>query len=122
MKNSSLIIKIAVIVSAIASVFSVVTLIRAIIIKSNIVFPIIQVVGSLAICAVCFFLFRTISKTEDEEETDEEETSDEINDDDNGAAKAEKDVDDLYEKYRLSEFEDKKDEQSDKSVDDDLKQ
>lgn len=106
MKNTGLIIKAAVIVSAIASLFSIVTLIRAIIIKSNIVLPIIQVVGSLAIFAVCIILFRTLSKAagEDEGEDNEENTDEETE-------KAENEADELYEKYRLSEFENKKDEE-----------
>ena len=106
MKNTGLIIKGAVIVSAIASLFSIVTLIRAIIIKSNIVFPIIQVVGSLAIFAVCFIMLRTLSTAsgEDEGEDNVENTDDETE-------KAENEADELYEKYHLSEFENKKDEE-----------
>ena len=108
MKNTGLIIKAAVIVSAIASLFSIVTLIRAIIIKSNIVLPIIQVVGSLAIFAVCILIFRALSKAaaEDEGEDNEENTDDEENTN-NETEKA----DELYEKYHLSEFENQKDEE-----------
>ena len=78
MKNSSLIIKIAFVVSAIASLFSIVTLIRAIIIKSNIVLPIIQVVGSLAIFAVCFIMFRSLSQEEDAEADEESAGEDSV--------------------------------------------
>ena len=108
MKNTGLIIKAAVIVFAIASLFSIVTLIRAIIIKSNIVLPIIQVVGSLAIFAVCFIMLRTLSAAaeEDEGEDNVENTDDEENTN-NETEKA----DELYEKYRLSDFEKKKDEE-----------
>ncbi len=150
MKNSSFIIKIAVIVSAIASVFSIVTLIRAIIIKANIVLPIIQVVGSAAIFAVCFIMFRVLSKAgdgEDDEESDAEAEDDKDSEPiekksekasrssknrrsrpqkdskkkDVDAAEessdhdqAEKEVDELYEKYHLSEFEKKQDEPDEK--------
>ena len=142
MKNTKLIIKIAVIVSAIASLFSIVTLIRAIIIKANIVLPIIQVVGSLAIFAVCFVMFRMLSKAAGDEEDDEEPQDDEqpapeekMSDKQSGSSKrrqsrrqkdseeqdaagdetpdpdqAEKEADELYEKYHLSEFEKKNDE------------
>lgn len=103
MKNSSIIIKIAFIVSAIASLFSIVTLIRAIIIKANIVLPIIQVVGSLAIFAICFIMFRTFSQTEEEEE-DEESVRE-----DSEAEQAEQSEDEIEEKYHLSAFEEKKD-------------
>ncbi|HBE15943.1 MAG TPA: hypothetical protein DCY72_06860 [Ruminococcaceae bacterium] len=105
MKNSSIIIKIAFIVSAIASLFSIVTLIRAIIIKANIVLPIIQVVGSLAIFAICFIMFRTFSQTEEEDaETDEESARE-----DSEAEQAEQSEDEIEEKYHLSAFEEKKD-------------
>ena len=103
MKNSSIIIKIAVIVSAIASLFSIVTLIRAIIIKANIVLPIIQVVGSLAIFAICFIMFRTFSQTEEEEEDEESARED------SEAEQAEQAEDEIEEKYHLSAFEEKKD-------------
>lgn len=144
MKNVSLIIKIAVIVSAIASLFSIVTLIRAIIIKANIVLPIIQVVGSLAIFAVCFIMFRLLSGApeEDEGEDDgedesfdetrsapaektsdkkskssrsrksrrkkESEETDTAQEEETPSDQAEKEADELYEKYHLSEFENKK--------------
>lgn len=101
MKNSSIIIKIAFIVSAIASLFSIVTLIRAIIIKANIVLPIIQVVGSLAIFAICFIMFRTFSQTEEEDEESAREDSE--------AEQAEQSEDEIEEKYHLSAFEEKKD-------------
>ena len=106
MKNTGLIIKAAVIISAIASLFSIVTLIRAIIIKANIVLPIIQFVGSLAIFAVCILIFRALSKAaeEDEGEDSEENTDDETE-------KAEREADELYEKYRLSDFDNKNDEE-----------
>ena len=142
MKNTKLIIKIAVIVSAIASLFSIVTLIRAIIIKANIVLPIIQVVGSAAIFTVCFIMFRALSKAAEEEEDDEATQDDEqpapeekMSDKQSGSSKrrqsrrqkgseeqdaagdetpdpdqAEKEADELYEKYHLSEFEKKNDE------------
>ena len=103
MKNSSIIIKIAFIVSAIASLFSIVTLIRAIIIKANIVLPIIQVVGSLAIFAICFIMFRTFSQTEEEEEDEESARED------SEAEQAEQAEDEIEEKYHLSAFEEKKD-------------
>jgi len=103
MKNSSIIIKIAFIVSAIASLFSIVTLIRAIIIKANIVLPIIQVVGSLAIFAICFIMFRTFSQTEEEEEDEESARED------SEAEQAEQSEDEIEEKYHLSAFEEKKD-------------
>ncbi len=105
MKNTSLIIKIAVIVSAIASLFSIVTLIRAIIIKSNIVLPIIQVVGSLAIFTVCFIMFRAFSQTEEEDA----ETNEESAQVDSEAEQAEQSEDETEEKYHLSAFEEKKD-------------
>lgn len=103
MKNSSIIIKIAFIVSAIASLFSIVTLIRAIIIKANIVLPIIQVVGSLAIFAICFIMFRTFSQTEEEEEDEESARED------SETEQAEQSEDEIEEKYHLSAFEEKKD-------------
>lgn len=108
MKNTGLIIKAAVIVSAIASLFSIVTLIRAIIIKSNIVLPVIQVVGSLAIFAVCLIMLRTMSAAaeEDDGEDIEDKTEEESE-----TGKAERKADELYEKYHLSEFEKKKDEE-----------
>ena len=108
MKNTGLIIKAAVIVSAIASLFSIVTLIRAIIIKSNIVLPVIQFVGSLAIFAVCFIMLRTMSAAADE---DDGEDTEEKTEEESETEKAEREADELYEKYRLSEFEKKKDEE-----------
>lgn len=144
MKNSKLIIKIAVIISAVASVFSIVTLIRAVIIKANMVLPIIQVVGSAAIFAVCFIMFRALPDTDEEEEADNEEDvtddgekpadegksdrgtrknrpnrKDRKKEDRENAAsdtaediavdndKAEEAVDELFEKYHLSDFEEK---------------
>jgi predicted Co/Zn/Cd cation transporter (cation efflux family) len=61
-KNSGLIIKIAVGVSAVAVVFSLVTLIRSIVIGGTVVFPIIQLVGSAAIFAICFLMLRTLKE------------------------------------------------------------
>ena len=138
MKNTGLIIKAAVSVSAIASLFSIVTLIRAIIIKANIVLPIIQVVGSLAIFAVCILIFRALSKAAAEDEGEDESKDDTRSDSDENTSdkksrkslrqkdsdetdaaqdeespsdQAEKEADELYEKYHLSEFENKKDEE-----------
>lgn len=153
MKNTNLIIKTAVIVSAAASVFSIVTMIRAIIIKANMALPIIQLVGSIAIFAVCFIMFRNLSGSKEEEETDEEE--DRLDDDsaksdekkrekksktgsrvrarriENKKAdpaeeavseddKAEEAVDELYEKYHLSEFEEKKEESAGEEISEEI--
>ena len=113
MKNSGLIIKIAVGVSAIAVVFSLVTLIRSIVIRSAIVFPVIQLVGSAAIFAVCFLMLRSLKANGavEEEEPDETETDGKeataANEDE--AVKQQSDADDaadeIYQKYNLSEFE-----------------
>ena len=126
MKNSGFIIKIAVIIAAVAAAFSLVTLIRSIVIGSSIAFPVIQLIGSCAIFAVCFLMFRSMKAngTEDSE-TDEDnaaesdadsdgqdeageseteaETGEERQNSDPDAA--EKAVDELYEKYNLSDFE-----------------
>ncbi|MBQ3330520.1 MAG: hypothetical protein IJG87_05000 [Ruminococcus sp.] len=109
MKNQSIIIKIAVGVSAAASLFSLVTLIRAAVIGSNIVFPVIQVIGSAAIFAVCLILFRALSaaKEEDAQETDDGGTEAEDDRDDEGSDGADQAADELYEKYHLSDFENK---------------
>ena len=73
MKNGNLIIKIAVGISGLAAVVSIVTLIRDIVIHASMVFPIIQTVGSIAIFAVCFLLLRSLSAADDEEEESEED-------------------------------------------------
>ena len=79
MKNKDLIIKIALGVSTAAVLFSVVTLIRAIIIHSLVVFPIIQVIGSIAIAGICYYLFKMLRGANSEEES-EEDQSDELTD------------------------------------------
>ena len=72
MKNKNLIIKIALGVSIVAVLFSVVTLIRAIIIHSMVVFPIIQVIGSIAIAGICYYLFKMLRSANSEEESEDE--------------------------------------------------
>lgn len=118
MKNSKLVIKIAFIVSAAATVFSVVTLIRAIIIRAHIVLPIIQVVGSAAIFGICFLMFRALSAASDDEEgadgdekdikddTEPSDLAEEVNEEDEESA-VDEEIDELKEKYHLPEFEEK---------------
>lgn len=107
--KKNIIIKAAVGVSAVATLFSLVTLIRTIIIGSNVAFPIIQVVGSAAILTVCILIFRSLSADsggdEENDADDAAETIPETNDDETQAENA---VDELYEKYNLSAFKDKK--------------
>lgn len=71
--NKDLIIKIALGVSIAAVLFSVVTLIRAFIIHSTVVFPIIQVIGSLLIAAICWYLFSVLRKADFDEEPEEDQ-------------------------------------------------
>lgn len=104
MKNSSLVIKIALGISVAATLFSLVTLIRCLIIGSSVVFPIIQVVGSAAVFTVCFLMVRSL-KADDEDEEEIEESP--AKDDDAASDETEKTVDELYEKYHLSDFEEK---------------
>ena len=107
MKNSGLIIKIAVGIAGVAVIFSLVTLIRSIVIGGTVVFPIIQLVGSAAIFAICFLMFRTLKANgAEEEETDEqEETAANEDKAEEQQSDAENAVDEAYEKYDLSEFE-----------------
>ena len=113
MKNSGLVIKIAVGVSAVAAVFSVVTLIRAIIIGSSAVFPLVQMIGSAAIFAVCFLMLRSLKASEndgqdDTDKADDNETAEKnvsSADADGDADEVERTVDELYKKYKLSDFE-----------------
>ncbi|MBQ1474458.1 MAG: hypothetical protein II163_06940 [Ruminococcus sp.] len=114
MKNSGLIIKIAVGIAGVAVIFSLVTLIRSIVIGGTVVFPIIQLVGSAAIFAICFLMFRTLKANgAEEEETDEQEADEQeetaANEDkaEEQQSDAENAVDEAYEKYDLSEFEEK---------------
>lgn len=108
--NRNIIIKIAVGVSVVALLFSLVTLIRALIIGSNVVFPVIQVIGSAAIFAICFMLFRSLSAAVDDEteDADEEENKPEPEPEtDKSTEQADEELDELYEKYHLSDFEEK---------------
>lgn len=106
MKSRDLIIKIAFGVSAAALLFSLVTLIRSFIIGSSAVFPIIQVIGSGAIFGICFWMFRMVSAGTDEEDGDDEPIEDD-NEIQTGEDQPEKAIDELYEKYNLSDFEEK---------------
>lgn len=117
------------------------TLIRAIIIKANMALPIIQLVGSVAIFAVCFIMFRMLSGSVENEDADEEGSDDEEKIEEKKSDKrlrreragrrvrktedrekrrseskkedysdgdtAEEAVDELFEKYHLSDFEGK---------------
>ena len=112
--SKNVIIKIAVGVSAAAALFSVVTLIRAIVIRSNIVLPVIQVVGSVAIFAVCLIMLRVLSAAgEDEDEADDSGTEKASRDAEasDGDVSEDQAVDELFEKYHLSDFEEAKQEQ-----------
>ena len=74
MKNpKSLIIKIALGVAAVAFLFSVVTLIRNIVIGSMIFVSVLQLIGAGVIVVICFAMFRIFSGM-DEEEAEEIET------------------------------------------------
>ncbi|MBQ9679171.1 MAG: hypothetical protein IJV48_00600 [Ruminococcus sp.] len=106
MKSRNLIIKIAFGVSAAALLFSLVTLIRSLVIGASAVFPIIQVVGSGAIFGICFWMFRVLPADAEDEDGDDEPIGDE-NEIQTGEDQPEKAVDELYEKYHLSEFEEK---------------
>lgn len=110
MKNSSLVIKIAFGVSAAAALFSIVTLIRAIILRAHLVLPIIQVVGSAAIFAICFLMFRAITAPEEEEEGSAEKT-DKGEEEKDALVEAEEAAKELEEKYHLSEIEEKPEEE-----------
>lgn len=109
--NSKLIIRIAVGVSAAAFLFSLVTLIRALVVRLPIAFPLIQFFGSAAIAAVCLvmlFKLRVDNEPEEEEKPRPDRARKvEVEPQEAGEAAdaAEKAVDDLYEKYNLSDFE-----------------
>lgn len=112
MKHGSWIIKTALGVSAAAAVFSLVTLLRALYLHLNMIFPIIQFVGSLAVFAVCFLMNRSLKAAEDDNEEEDASNSedDEIDGDREkaGGSEAENDqqmIDELEEKYHLSDFE-----------------
>ena len=112
MNGRNLIVKIAFGVSSVAVLFSLVTLVRSIIIGASVVFPIIQVVGSAAIFVICFLMFRMLLSggiEEDEEETKpesvEEREAEDVSQEE--IERAESEVDSLYEKYNLSDFEEK---------------
>lgn len=107
MKNSSLIIKIAFGVSAAAALFSIVTLIRAIILHVHLVLPIIQVVGSAAIFGICFLMFRALSGSSDEEEGSAENTDSGEQEEKDAFSDAEQAAKELEKKYHLSDFEEK---------------
>lgn len=72
MKNN-LIIKIAFGVSIVALVFSVITLIRAVVLGARVVFPVIQVIGTLAIAAICAVMLFTLNRQESEESNEDGE-------------------------------------------------
>lgn len=75
MLQKNIITKIALGVAAVAFLFSVITLIRAIVIGAGVMFAVIQVIGTLIIVAICVIMlyFTRFEETEDE---DEEETKD----------------------------------------------
>lgn len=74
--KKNLITKIALIVAIIAFVFSVVTMIRAIILNVGIVLAIVQVVGTAIIVAICAIMLYVLSNTDDEEDDGEEDQGD----------------------------------------------
>ena len=77
MKNpKSLIIKIALGVAAVAFLFSVVTLIRNIVIGSMIFVSVLQLIGAGVIVVICFAMFRIFTGM-DEEEAEENEVEEE---------------------------------------------
>lgn len=73
MKNpKSLIIKIALGVSAVAFIFSLVTLIRNIVIGSMVFVSVMQLIGAAVIVIICFAMFRIFSGMEEEDEGGDE--------------------------------------------------
>lgn len=112
MKNSSLIIKIAFGAAAAAALFSLVTLIRVLIVGTNAAFPVIQFVGSAVILVICFLMLRAwkndADDAEDEDENEDEAISEAASQPDPLTDEDDEDtVRNLYEKYHLSDFEDK---------------
>ena len=107
MKNRLLIIKIAFGVSAAALLFSLITLIRSMILGARVIFPVIQAAGSAAVFVICFLMLRMDLSAEDEEDDEETESLPEKTDGSEDTAGQE--TEDLYQKYDLSEFEEQKD-------------
>ena len=78
MKNKNLITKIALGVAIAAFVFSVVTLIRNIVLGTMVVLGVIQVVGTALVLAICVFLMVMVKRYDDmQEEGSDEEPDDE---------------------------------------------
>ena len=79
MKNpKSLIIKIALGVAAAAFIFSIVTLIRNIVIGAMIFISIIQVIGAAVIVIICFAMLRVFSGMDEEDEGEDERVETEV--------------------------------------------
>lgn len=75
MNNKNLITKIALGVAIAALVFSIVTLVRAIILNAGVFIAAIQVIGTAVIVAICAIMLYVLSNYEDDEETDAETDS-----------------------------------------------
>lgn len=81
MKNPKLlIIKIAFGVSAAAFLFSIVTLIRNIVVGAMVFVTVMQVIGAGVIVIICFAMLRIFSGMDEEEESDERSGAEETDD------------------------------------------
>ncbi|MBQ6153971.1 MAG: hypothetical protein IJJ15_09505 [Ruminococcus sp.] len=78
----SLIIKIALVVSAVAFIFSLITLIRNIVVGSLVFVSVMQLIGTAVIVTICFFMVKIFSGIEEEDdEAYEEEKNKEAGED-----------------------------------------
>lgn len=117
--KKNLVTKIALITAIVALLFSIVTMVRAIIIKTGIVLAVIEVIGTAVIVAICSIMLYVLSTTEDDDDDgDEDEDEDDVTDQKRRSAKKEidkkqsdeeidvdlNDIDDVG-KYDLSDFE-----------------
>ena len=76
MLEKNIITKIALGVAAAAFIFSLTTLIRAIIIGAGVPFAAIQVIGTLIIVSICGIMLYVLRKEESEESSEENENND----------------------------------------------
>lgn len=75
MKSKNLITKLALIVAVAALLFSIITLIRSIVIGSNVFLSCILVVGTVIITTVCAIMLYVLSRYEDDDELEDGEDS-----------------------------------------------
>lgn len=80
MLNKNIITKIALGIAAVAFVFSVITLIRAIVLGSGVLFAAIQVIGTMIIVSICAMMLYVLRTEDPEEEIKEEDDKSEETD------------------------------------------